>query len=217
MRSAFNQHLANDYSVLRRYMGEIRFNALAMECIAGVGPGLSNVRSQCANLPELIAAGGKSRAELAELAMLERAMTAAFSSHDAGVLSRRQFEQLAADAVRQLRLELHPSVWLLSFTQNTLGIWSSLMCDEPPPRPFRLDAPQHVLVWRQGERARMRMLGEEECFAVEIVKAGASFEKLSDTLAKYDSGDHPQANTLTYVRGWLDSGVLADTSIGVVK
>jgi hypothetical protein len=132
------------------------------------------------------------------------------------VFTQTQFEQLDADAAKHLRLEFHPSVSLLNFTQNTVGIWSSLMCDELPPRPFRLDAPQHVLVWRQGDRARMRILGDEECHAVETVQAHASFERLCDRLTLWEPRDDPRIRASAYVRGWIDSGVLADANVGVL-
>ena len=187
MSNSFNTYLANDYDALRRYLGEVRFNALAIECNE---PNISNIRALSSKLPEQIARLPQAALELGELATLERALREAFEAVDTSGMG----------AGSKKNVTLHPSVKLLTFTQNTVSIWSSLKCGEPPPRPYKLDNPQHVLVWRQNAQPRMRLLGEEEYTALAAIR---------------DASDNVDE---TYLCGWLEAGVLTvGSKSGVIK
>ncbi len=179
MGANFNTYLANDYDTLRRYMGEVRFNALAAECDETQ---ISDIRTASSKLPEQIASLTQLPPELSEIATLERALRDAFEAVEATVSNAKK------------QIKLHPSVTLLTFAQNTVSIWSSLKCGEPPPRPFRLDTPQRVLVWRHNAHPRMRLLGEEE------------FMSLSAISGQTSTVDE------NYLCGWLQTEVLTDTS-----
>lgn len=175
----FNTALANDYDALRRYMGEVRFNALAAGCDETQ---TFDIRAASSKLPEQIASLPQMPPELSEIATLERALRNAFEAGEASVADTGQ------------HFKLHPSVTLLTFTQNTASIWSSLKCGEPPPRPYRLDAPQRVLVWRHNAQPRMRLLGEEEF---------ESLATLSNPSGPLDDN---------YLCGWLQTEVLTGTA-----
>jgi hypothetical protein len=175
MGTNFNTSLAYDYDALRRYMGEVRFNALAAGCYETQS---SDIRTASSKLPEQIASLPQMPPELSEIATLERALRYAF---EAG-------EETLPDT--STHFKLHSSVTLLTFTQNTVSIWSSLKCGEPPPRPYRLDAPQRVLVWRHNAQPRMRLLGEEEF---------VSLAALSNPTSTFDEN---------YLCGWLQTEVL---------
>ena len=189
MATDFTQYLAIDYGVLRRYLGEVRFNALTSDCIAANPSRNLNASAYSARLPERIASFHKASSELAELAELERALRDAFEATETQALS--------PDSLLPERLRLHPSVHLISFTQNTLSIWSGLKCDEPPPRPYTLDTPQHVLVWRHNGQPRMRILGDDEHGLLDSIRTRFCFV----------AGDETSE---LYLRGWLETEVLAE-------
>jgi hypothetical protein len=179
MGTTFSTYLANDYDTLRRYMGEVRFNALAAECDETQ---ISNIRAASSKLPEQIASLPQLPPELCEIATLERALRDAFEAVETNVPNTNN------------NFKLHPSVNLLTFAQNTVSIWSSLKCGEPPPRPFKLDTPQHVLVWRNNAQPRMRLLGEEEFVSLTaIVESSGTMDE-------------------NYLCGWLQTEVLTGTS-----
>lgn len=182
MNTNFNTYLANDYDALRRYLGEVRFNALAVECDAIQ---LSNMRDSSSKLPEQIARLPLAPPELCEIATLERALRDAFEAVEASLPTSE----------KQKQTRLHPSVRLLTFTQNTVSIWSSLKCGEPPPRAYKLDAPQRVLVWRHNAQPRMRLLGEEEFTSLLAIRDGSG------------------AINQDYFCGWLETEILTDVSM----
>ncbi len=180
MRLDSNTYLATDYVALRRYLGEVRFNVLTAECSPARTIDMHDFSS---TLPEQIARLAHAPPELCEIAILERALRDAIEA----------VEPIACSHTRQ-RVTLHPSVHLLKFSQNTVSIWSSLKCGETPPRPYRLETPQCVLVWRHDSQSRMRLLGEEEFTSLAAIRNGS---------------DKPDPD---YLRGWLDTGILTDAA-----
>ena len=169
--------IASEYSVLHRYLGELRFNACLQCCMAQP----ASWRRVADELPNLLSRSARNTPEIAELAQLERAMRIAFE---------------AAETQSGSCNTLHPSVSLLTFEHNTASLWSALICGEPPPRPYRLDQPQNLVIWRHKGSPRMRLLGEEEYFCMSALQAGRNQKPATDF----------------YVAGWLDSSVVWATA-----
>lgn len=99
--------------------------------------------------------------EIQEMATLELALKVAFESPEMTSLSSKDLDTLGSAQ----RLHFHPSVQYLRFFQNTTSLWSALVCEQVPPRPHALDCVQHLIVWRQGNGARFRIVGAEEAHA----------------------------------------------------
>jgi Putative DNA-binding domain len=213
MQTDFNTYLANDYGALRRYVGEVRFNALAAECMAAYPVANPNQRSYSSKLPEWIAGFQEYAPELPELAALERAMRNAAEAADSPILAPTFAEKLSPEAINSVSFKLHPSVQLFTFTQNTVSIWSSLRCNETPPRPYRLDLSQHAIVWRQGSISRIRTLGVDEYLALAAVQNEYRFDELCRILATRDREEEPTNRAMGYLRGWLEADVLTGASV----
>jgi hypothetical protein len=174
--------IASEYPVLFRYLGEVRFASCLRECVLQQSKPEPTWKQLAEELPERLSKSVTMAPEIAELACTERAM-------------RRAFE--AGEPKPNTRTRLHPSVSLLSFKHNSASLWSALMCDEPPPRPYRLEKPQHVLVWRHNAAPRMRLLGDEEYLCM-----------ISLTPRQNNAPTQELQATAFYVAGWLDSDVV---------
>ncbi|MEO6607204.1 MAG: hypothetical protein ABIN69_01895 [Aestuariivirga sp.] len=158
--------LAEEFSFLARYLGDIRFGAAVQDFL------LEAASSKAKSFPDFMVGRFKAWSEIGELARLERS-----------------FQQ--AEGVRDEigdKLRLHASAELLVFTQNTTSIWSCLVCGEAPPRPYKLDQPQRVVVWQQDQMPRFRILGDDEA------KDLAAFQK------------RPSQKS-PYFLGWLETGL----------
>jgi hypothetical protein len=212
MSSMTNHCLTEDYGILRRYMGELRFNAMAVECGATDISRLQNIRSQSLRFPENIAALHGTTHQLAELAILERAMKQAFDAAECAVLTSAILQTNSTTSLDQLKLSFHPSVRRLSFCHNTISIWSSLRCDEVPPKAYKLEAPQRAIVWRQGSTIRLRLLGEDEWLAANAIECDGNFGNLCKALDALSTEEDPNTRAFGYLRSWLESEVLADGS-----
>jgi hypothetical protein len=149
--------LAAEFPILGRYLGDIRFNAAVQGFLLEAAS--RKVKSSATSFPDFLRASFKTWPEIGELARLEQGFKRAGEIH-----ADHSFA-LPASALtdaRQSRLRLHPSVQLLVFNQNTTSLWSCLVCGEVPPRPYHLDQPQYVIIWRHDRMPRFRILGDDE-------------------------------------------------------
>lgn len=158
-------------------MGETAFNAMARHCLAATET--PKVRLLARHLPDFLdlTKPFSRTPELSDLARLERAFHAALNAPEAGITSQ----------------PLHPSVQRLQLRTNAASIWSALTAGELPPPPQSLDAPQELLVWRQGVAARFRMLGREEAAALDAAARG-------EALAQ---------STENFRRGWIEAEIMS--------
>lgn len=174
--------LARNFPVLARYLGESRIQAMALDWSGSdvVGHAFSGAWHK--RFPAVLARAErfKLQPEIAELAQLECSFRTALEAEMGRVAEGR-------------KLRLHPSVQCLVFCQNTTSIWSALKCEETPPRPFTLESPQHVVVWRQAGLSRFRILGEDEAKALARIKS------------RYP-------NTSAYFRNWREAGLVVESA-----
>ncbi len=171
------EFLAGDYPRLRLYMGETGFNTVARHCLAATDT--PKLRLLSRHLPDFLdLAKPFSRSpELSDLARLERAFHAALTAPESSIASQA----------------VHPSVQRLQLRTNAASIWAALTAGELPPPPQRLDAPQELLVWRQGTAARFRMLGGEEAAALDAAARGETIDQSAES----------------FLRGWRDAEIFS--------
>jgi hypothetical protein len=188
--AAILEFLETAFPIVARYLGESRLRVAAKEFAAALnfqpgrrGSWFARFPLHLAEMPRF-----KSQPEIAELAQMELAFRLAL---DGGAMSGPVTLQSGAARGQPSTPRLHPCVRHLLFTQNTASIWSALICQEAPPRAFRLDAPQQVLVWQQSGSPRFRLLGESEARAL------AQFERRP-------------SETSAYFRGWLAAGLVVE-------
>jgi hypothetical protein len=210
--SRLTEFLAHDFEVLRQYLGEVRFTAMAAEYIATHPSRHPNARWYSSQLPDFLTGHPDAPPELLELATLERAFADAFDAVEAPVIGKHFLTEVPPESVHNLAFKIHPSFHSLSFSQNTSSIWSALKCGEAPPECEELDAPQQVIVWRQAQQSRMRILGYDEYMAVTAVKNGATFGVVCEMLAMRDQEENVALRAATYLRGWLEAEILSEAT-----
>lgn len=186
--------LAGDYPKLRLYMGLSAFDRMAQRYASNIVSEGIMARSMSERLPVYLnLTRPYSRTpEIAELASLENAFNAALAAPDVPVATRPGFIRKNASV---FSLEVHPSVQRLHLRTNVTSLWAALTAGELPPPPELLEAPQELLVWRQGLTPRFRILGAEEATALDDAARGAptSLDHLSES----------------FLNGWLEAEVIA--------
>ncbi|WP_353230941.1 putative DNA-binding domain-containing protein [Novosphingobium sp.] len=144
--------------------------------------------------------------EVAELAMIDRAVGDAFVTADAVPIDASGLAGVDWDyaAIRPV-----PSLRLLSLRSNADALWLALAAGEPVPAVTISDAPGTVMVWRQGFEPVMRRADVTETLMVERSMAGASFAQICDEMAS--SGDPAEAVTSagTVLGRWLGEALVA--------
>lgn len=179
--------LIHDYPRLRLYMGETGFNTMARHCLKATETPI--VRLLARQLPDFLdlTKPFSQNPELSDLARLEKAFHAALNAPEASIITRAP--------LNKFHITLHPSVQRLQLRTNATSIWAALTAGELPPPPQRLDAPQELLVWRQGAAPRFRMLGGEEAAALDAAARGEAIEI-----------DQSPEN---FLRGWLEAEIIS--------
>jgi hypothetical protein len=117
-----------DYNVLQAYLGESVFEAAARAYVEANPSYNPMVRWYGQHLPIFLKENPPyfSQPELAEIALLERALNDAHDAEDATILQLADLAAIKPDIWDRLRFKPHPSVARLDFGTNAASIWVSL-------------------------------------------------------------------------------------------
>ena len=204
--------LANDFPVLRTYLGDIKFSNMARDYIKSHVPNQPNARWYSQGLPDFLAtyAAMRENPECYELAQLERALSDVFDAAEKTPLTLTDLSAIPTAQISNLRLKLHPAIRRLAFTHNTTSIWSALKAEQEPPRPHLLEQHQEILVFRHKGDARFRILGAEESMALDCMEQGSNFAIVCEMMAMHDGNENVPLRAATYLRGWFEAELLSD-------
>ena len=203
--------IANDHPLLQRYMGDTQFNAATRSYVAKHPSDAPNARWFSRHFPKFLRTTlpYSRKPELAELASLERALNDAFDAPDLPHIAMSDLAAIDPARFSNAILDIHPSAKRLKAMTNVTSLWSSLKCEEPPPRPINLDAPQELLVWRQSLSSRFRMLGGEEAMAFDAAAKQMPFGVICEMIAMTDEAGTAGRRAAAYLRGWIEAQVIS--------
>ncbi len=203
--------LGNDYEQVHAYLGDAAFARLVKAYIAANPSDQRNARWFGRHLPDFAHATipFADHREVGEIAALEKALGDAFDGPDAEPLSIAELATVPTEDWPGLTFQPHPTVIRLTFDTNAATIWSALKAETAPPRPARLPEPQALAVWRQAFMARFRPLGAEEAMMWDEAVKGVRFSVLCEMVATFAGEDEAELRAATYLRGWIDLGMLA--------
>lgn len=205
------EFLANDYEKLLSYLGDVRFRTMAEAYIRAHPSDHPNARWFSRHLPEFLKSDPKYRRnpEVAEMALLERALNAAFDGPDAPVVTMAELARVPGEQVASARFDLAPTVFRIPVSTNVTSLWSSLRCGVAPPAPEDLARPCEVLVWRQAGGSRFRLLGDEEAMALACVGDGVSFSHICEMIAVSGAAEDAAVRAAGYLRGWIEAEIIS--------
>ncbi|MET0842133.1 MAG: DNA-binding domain-containing protein, partial [Methyloceanibacter sp.] len=214
-RNAYTARLAEivgeDYEQLHAYLGDQAFAKLVKAYIATNPSDQRSARWFGRHLPAFVrndATFAKHR-EVVEIAELEKALTDAFDGPDAEPLGIEALAAIAADDWPRLVFVPQPTTIRLTFATNAADIWSALKSEAAPPKPLHLPEPQAILVWRQDFMSRFRPLSTEEAMMWDEAAKGVRFGVLCEMVATFAGEDDAELRAATYLKGWVDMGMLA--------
>ncbi len=151
------------------------------------------------------------RADLPDLAMLERARSEVRTALDAPVAGAEALQGLPPDALPAARFLFAPSVRVLRLQHDVRPLWDALEEDSgevPAPIP----GPTTLAVWRHGFKVFHTGLSEPEARALMVAREGGTLEDVCATFAGEPDPAHAAFKT---VLSWFtDSWVAAVTSQG---
>lgn len=195
-RSQLVAALESSFPQLRRWLGETAFLAAAAKHVEASPPSAWTLDAYGEDFPATIAALYPDGPECAELARIEWALAAAFTTPDIAPLSA---ESLGAVEWETARFVFVPNLAMLPVTTNAAALWQSLLDDTAPPAAQRLPAPGAVLLWRDGFNPSFRTIEQGEAEAILQLEAGMQFGALCAALAD----EHGEMGSAAIVGGWL--------------
>lgn len=203
--------LADDYAQLHSYLGDQAFAKLVKAYIDANPSDQRSARWFGRHLPDFVKESGNyaKHPEVAEIATLEKALADAFDGPDAVPLRIDALAALSPEAWPHLVLEPHPTAIRLTFWTNADEIWTALREEAAPPKPIQLPEPQPIVVWRQDFMARFKPLTTEEAMMWDEAAKGVTFGVLCEMVATFAGEDEAELRAATYLRGWVDMGMLA--------
>lgn len=200
-------YLANELGFLYSYLGDIAFNKLTREYMQTYPELPIDPTAVKKNLLQYIEFQPlvQRNPEILELADLEIALNFALNAPDEKLLDLSAFEKLVSPRREQIIFNFVSSAQILLFKQNTTSIWSAMKCEERPPKPHLLDEPQNLLVWRQRDAPRFRLLGRDEAFLFELFTQRVN---LQNSFLQMENQTANPEYLLHYVRGWVEAELI---------
>jgi hypothetical protein len=214
-RNAYVARLAEivgeDYEQVHAYVGDQAFAKLVTAYIAANPSDQRNARWFGRHLPAFVRENSAyaKHPEIAEIAELEKALADAFDGPDAEPLGVEALAAIPPEAWPKLVFKPHPTAIRLTFKTNAADIWSALKSETAPPEPKHLPEPQAIVVWRQNFMSRFRPLSAEEAMMWDEAAKGVWFSVLCEMVATFAGEDEAELRAASYLKGWIDSGMLA--------
>ena len=202
--------LMNEYPLLRAYVGDKDFSALARAYIGAHPSRNQNARWFGTGFPAFLAkqdAAVRSPV-LPDLACIERDVSNAFDALDARVLGFADLAKFPPEDWGRLVFAPQPSAAMLRTGTNAFAIWKSLKDGGTPGPAVRLASPEHLIVWRQGVTPRVRVMPYEEAMMWAEASRGVRFDALCELLAAFDDPDSAAVRAAGYLQGWLTAELL---------
>lgn len=205
------EFLENDYEKLRLYLGEVRFRDLTASYIERFPSDQPNARWFARHLPDFLKSAPHFRRhpEVAELALLERALNDAFDGPEAPVCTMADIAAVDPHDFGNVVFDIAPTVHRLAVTTNVTSLWASLTCGETPPPAEDMERKSELLVWRQVSGSRFRLLGDEEAMAIDSARQGLTFGVICEMMAAFDDPEGAAVRAAGYLRGWIEAAIIS--------
>ena len=202
--------MAADHERLHAYLGDDNFRAMARAYIARHPSRHPNARWFAQRLPEFLREQEpySTQPVLSDLATLERALNDAFDGADAPVVSMTDLAALPPEIWGGISFVRHPTAISFAVSTNVGAIWMALKAGKEPPAARVSKTPARILVWRHETTPMFREMSAEETMMCEEVGKGARFADLCTMLAVYDDPGSAPARAASFLREWLDAGLL---------
>jgi hypothetical protein len=205
-RSQLMACLAETYDTVHAWLGDAAFNAAAATHIDRVPPGSWTLDAYAQGFPATLAELHPEDPEVGELALLERALAAAFVGPDSASVAVLELEDIDWD---HAVLSLVPTFALLPARTNAAGLRAAIVDGAPPPPAALLAEPGAVAVWRREFTPMFRTLEKDEAGALAQIAAGTSFGALCAQTVERHGEAAGTAAAGAWLGQWLQDGMIA--------
>jgi hypothetical protein len=147
-----------------------------------------------------------------ELAEFEWRQVMAFDAADTPLASIDELRTLPPEQWMTLKLELHPSLQLISCYSNAPTLWHSLnsLLDKDKIAvaiEFTQEA-QAWLMWRENLQVVYRPIDATEAWALNAFLTQKNFADVCEGLCEWIAAEHVPAQVAQYLQHWIRGGLV---------
>jgi len=209
-RSRLIDALADNFPVLKNYLGCENFEALA-NAYLDIHPSTNrSIRWFGDQLGNFIASKNEFVAMpyLVELARVEWILTEVFDAPNVPVFQLDEIAKIPPEHWSNMRLFIHPSVKSLSLMWNVDAIWQAITDKLTPAEPKQNEHPVIWIFWRKDLINKFSPLTADEAWAITAVLEEKSFAEICEGLCRWHSEDTVAIHAASYLKGWITVGLI---------
>lgn len=204
--------LASTLPRLQQLVGKDQFAALASTYLDHNPSSYPSIRWFGDRVPHLLEQSFPEQPWLAELAHWEWAIAAAFDGADAEPVGIEALAAVAPEQWPTLRFQFHPTVHCLQMRTNAPLLFKALAAEAPLPDVLTLDEPRPWLIWREGLKTQYRSLSADEGAALDLMRAGGTFEALCDALCTWHDLEAVPLQAAGMLKRWVVEQMIVGVS-----
>lgn len=197
--------LEDNFAFTRNWIGEEAFEAAMIRHIRRVPPSSWTLDAYARDFPDTLAALYPDDPEIFELAWLELGLTDAFVGADADSLSPTDARNVDWGTAT---LHFVPALNLRAVRSNAADLWLAMAAGEEPPTAALLDERHAVIIWRQDQVSRFRLIDEREEQALLLARSGLRFADLCHHFVEQFGEETGIQLSGGYLGKWLATGLL---------
>ncbi len=206
------ESLEVDFKRLRLVMGELEFQILISEYLKAHPSKSFNIGEVGRHLPEFLKTKHPESCFI-EIADFEFRLIESFYSVDVPLLSPKAFESLSEDDWANLKLEIDPSVEVLTSFWPLDEFWG--LENETPESMFtKTKSERHFLLWRKLYQVQFREITQLEAEALRLLKDGISLsqalEHIEEKFSKLGRPDTLSEQVMSCFGRWMSDAVISN-------
>ena len=200
--------LGNDFEILRTYVGDQMFDALARAYISAHPSTFRNVRWFGGKLAQFLRATApySGHPEVAELAQFEWCLGEAFDAQDIEAVRFEDVVSVAPEDWANLRFQAQPALRVLVLRTNAVAIWKSLKESSSAVTVELSPQPVTWAVWRKQLSPFFRSLEADEAWALQAMMSGARFGEICTGVCGWVADEAAAAKAAGMLRTWVEAG-----------
>lgn len=210
--SCLFEALEADYSVLLKLMGEDEFFVMTEAYVKAYPSHYFSVDLVGQHLAEFLAKNKpyNQKLYLSEMANFIWQLNSTIDAPDAPILAMEQLTAIPQDNWAQMRLKLHPSVFLVKSQWSILPVWQALVQDQPMPELVQKSS--YILVWRKDMQPYYMTLTHEEVEVLQALQSHKNFGEICENLIQYVAEDQVASFVVNLLIRWLQNQVLSEVT-----
>lgn len=177
------------YAPLLQLLGEARFEDLAFQYIAKYPSNYVSINDFGQHFSKFLweTAPFSQQPYLSEIAAFVWALDSTIMATMKPILTASEMAGIPQEAWPDLRLQLQPSVKLLTQQWNTIGVWQALMkgVEQSSLQFEQLAMPVSCAVWRKDQQPYYLQLGQEAAWALQMFAANQTFAEVCEGLTQW--------------------------------